>query len=61
MNHNMVIDSAKYVNDMSGKPSAIQASINEQEMSVPLDPANRHYAAILEWEKIDGNTIADAD
>ena len=61
MNHNMVIDSAKYVNDMSGKPSAIQASINEQEMSVPLDPANRHYAAILEWAKIDGNTIEDAD
>ena len=29
--------------------------------SVPLDPANRHYAAILEWIKIDGNTIEEAD
>jgi hypothetical protein len=28
--------------------------------SVPLDPANRHYQAILEWVE-DGNTIEDAD
>ena len=60
MNHNIIIDSAKYVNDMSGKPSSIQVSINEQEMSVPLDPANRHYQAILEWVA-EGNTIEDAD
>ena len=29
--------------------------------SVPIDTANRHYQAILEWAKIDGNTIAEAD
>ena len=29
--------------------------------SVPLDPANTDYQAILEWAKIDGNTIEDAD
>jgi len=29
--------------------------------SVPLDPANTDYQAILEWAKIDGNTIAEAD
>ena len=28
--------------------------------TVPLDPANRHYQAILEWVA-EGNTIADAD
>ena len=28
--------------------------------SVPLDPANRHYQAILEWVA-EGNTIAEAD
>jgi len=60
MNHNIIIDSAKYVNDMSGKPSSIQVSINEQEMSVPIDTANRHYQAILEWVA-EGNTIEDAD
>ena len=36
------------------------AIINGKEMSVPLDPANRHYAAILEWVA-EGNTIQDAD
>jgi hypothetical protein len=29
-------------------------------MSVPLDPANTDYQAILEWVE-DGNTIEDAD
>ena len=28
---------------------------------VPLDEANTDYQAILEWEKIDGNTIEEAD
>ena len=31
------------------------------ELSVPLDPANTDYQAILEWAKIDGNTIEEAD
>ena len=29
-------------------------------MSVPLDPANTDYQAILEWVA-EGNTIAEAD
>ena len=29
--------------------------------SVPLDTDNTDYQAILEWAKIDGNSIADAD
>ena len=29
-------------------------------LSVPLDPANRHYQAIQEWVA-EGNTIAEAD
>ena len=28
---------------------------------VPLDPDNRHYQAIQEWAKIEGNKIEDAD
>ena len=31
------------------------------ELSVPLDPANTDYQEILEWAKIDGNTIEEAD
>jgi len=58
----MIIKKAQYHTDLiSGDNISIKATINGQEMSVPLDPNNRHYQAILEWEKIDGNTIADAD
>ena len=32
----------------------------ETLLSVPLDPANRHYQAIQEWVK-DGNKIEEAD
>ncbi len=28
---------------------------------IPLDPDNTDYQHILEWEKIDGNTIKDAE
>ena len=34
---------------------------NNVVLSVPLDPANTDYQAILEWAKIDGNTIEEAD
>jgi len=33
---------------------------NETVLSVPLDPANRHYQAIQEWVA-EGNTIQEAD
>ena len=29
-------------------------------LSVPINSANADYQAILEWEKIDGNTIEEA-
>ena len=58
----MNITSAKYIkNIITNANDNIKAIIDGQEMSVPLDPANRHYDAIFEWAKIDGNTIADAD
>jgi len=40
--------------------TSIKATIDSQEMTVPLDPANRHYAAILEWVK-KGNKIEEAE
>ena len=40
--------------------NSINATIDGITMSVPVDPANRHYAAILEWVDA-GNTIAAAD
>ena len=63
----MNITSAQYVNeyDFDGTTVLnsniqIKATIDGIEMFVPLDPANRHYAAILEWVA-EGNTIQDAD
>ena len=60
MENTMRIDSARYTNDIDGNPSSINLTIDGIIMSVPLDPANRHYQAILEWVE-DGNTIEDAD
>ena len=57
----MTITSAQYQDpNGDGINDTIKATIDGIEMHVPLDPANRHYAAILEWVA-DGNTIQDAD
>ena len=42
----MTITSAQYI-AFEGTNSSIRATIDGQQMSVPLDPANRHYAALL--------------
>ena len=44
---NMNITAAQYTLGLGGTTSGIQATIDGQEMSVPLDLANRHYAEIL--------------
>ena len=57
----MIIDNAKYISNEDGSANvSINCTIDGQKMSVPLDPANRHYAAILEWVA-EGNTIQDAE
>lgn len=43
----MNITSAQYIS-VEGQNDGIQATIDGVDMSVPLDPANRHYAAILQ-------------
>jgi hypothetical protein len=58
---NMNITSAQYYNDMNDNQSGIKATIDGTEMSVPLDPANRHYAEILRQVEAGELTIADAD
>jgi len=57
----MNITSAQYNADMDGNNSSVQATIDGQELSVPLDPANRHYAEILKQVEAGTLTIADAD
>ena len=57
---NMNITSAQYIVGMDGNNSGIQATIDGQEMSVPLDPANRHYAEILKQVAAGTLTIQEA-
>ena len=59
--NNMNITSAKYQADpMTGTTSGIQATIDGMEMSIPLDPANRHYAEILTQVEAGTLTIQEA-
>ena len=57
----MNIENCQYITDINNKNSMLKATINSVILFVPLDTANRHYQAILEWAKIDGNSIEDAD
>ena len=61
MENNMNITSAQYNVDMDGNNSSVKATIDGQELSVPLDPANRHYAEILKQVEAGTLTIADAE
>lgn len=60
-NNSMNITTAQYQADEDGNNSGIQATIDGQELSVPLDPANRHYAEILKQVEAGDLTIADAE
>ena len=58
--NNINITSAQYVAGvLSGTNTSIRATIDGQELFVPLDPTNRHYQAILKWIA-EGNTIQEA-
>jgi len=58
----MNIKSAKYYKDIDGFVTNIKlTTTNDTIIHVPVNTHNRHYQAILEWVKIDGNSIADAD
>ena len=53
---------AQYCADgLSNENVCIKATIDGTEMSVPLDPANRHYAEIMRQVDAGTLTIQDAD
>ncbi len=59
---NMNITSAQYcIDPMTNDNVCIQATIDGIQMSVPLDPANRHYAEIMRQVEAGELTIADAE
>ena len=57
---NYNITSAQYVEDENGNNVQVDAVMDGETLLVPMDTANRHYQAILDWVA-EGNTIADAD
>ncbi len=57
----MNIESAQYAVNMEGENSSITAVIDGVTMSVPLDPANRHYAEILRQVEAGTLVIQEAD
>ena len=58
----MNITNAQYVADLNtGNNSTITATIDGKEWSVPLDPANSHYAEIMRQVEEGTLTIADAE
>jgi len=57
----MNITSAQYIRNLEDtENSLIQATIDDNIVSVPLDSANRHYQEIQEWVAA-GNKIEEAD
>ena len=57
----MNIIRAQYAQDHNGNNICILATIDGVEMSVPLDPDNRHYAEIMRQVDAGELTIEDAD
>ena len=57
---NMNITSAQY-NSLDGENVSIQIVIDGVSLSVPMNPANRHYAEIMRQVNEGTLTIADAE
>ena len=58
----MEITSAQYIRNMHDEESiSIKATINGQELFVPLDPSNRHYSEIMRQVELGTLVIQEAD
>ena len=56
-------NSARYLYDMEGvNKTHIQLNLgNNRYKHIFINPNDKEYQEIIEWAKIDGNTIAEAD
>ena len=57
---NMNFTLVKYVT-VDNTNTSIRATVDGQELFVPLDPANRHYAEIMRQVEAGALTIAEAE
>ena len=55
------ITSAQYVKNYENINTQVRATLNGQELHIPLDLANRHYAEIMRQVDAGKLTIAAAD
>jgi hypothetical protein len=59
---NMNITSVQYfVSSVTGENTAVNCTIDGTEMSVPLDPANRHFAEIMRQVEAGELVIQEAE
>ena len=56
----MNIKDAQYIKH-NDENSVVKITVDKEEMFVPLDPANRHYAEILRQVKEGTLTIKEAE
>ena len=52
-----MIENVRYISETQ---ETINATINGEKLSIPVDPANRHYQAILEWLAEDSRRVIAA-
>ena len=58
----MIITNSKYLSDpVTNEITSIEATIGDKIWSVPIDPANRHYAEIMRQVEAGELTIEPAD
>ncbi len=57
----MDIKNAQYSSSPEGVKSSIRVTIDGQDVTVPMDESNTHYAEILRQVKEGTLTIKDAD
>ena len=57
----MNITDAQYKKDIDGNINSVTETINGRVWSIPLEPANRHYAEILKQIKEGTLTVKDAE
>lgn len=61
MKNEMNIISVQYVSDRPDTNTCIRATINGEEMVVPISEGNRHYDEIMRQVAAGDLTIADAE
>jgi len=57
----MNITNAQYYNNLDGNQSGVKATVDGEELLVPIAPGNRHYDEIMRQVAAGTLTIADAD